>query len=149
MATEKIEPPPKMRSPVKKPAVEKTVKQKPKGVRVKGRVSTPERKPVRKEPLPIPKEDARKKKGFLPHTWLHVASCCAVCLVFVFWLGLFISKAYICVHQSRVCFCDVYDLFDFFPQMWTQCHNCTIQCSFLICHITCSLTHSKILHYYI
>ncbi|XP_031415662.1 microtubule-associated protein 2 isoform X16 [Clupea harengus] len=65
MATEKIEPPPKMRSPVKKPAVEKTVKQKPKGVRVKGRVSTPERKPVRKEPLPIPKEDARKKKAVI------------------------------------------------------------------------------------
>ncbi|XP_048094226.1 microtubule-associated protein 2 isoform X17 [Alosa alosa] len=63
MATERIEPPPKMRSPLKKPAVEKPAKQKTKqGGRVKGRVSTPERKPVRKEPLPIPREDTRKKK---------------------------------------------------------------------------------------
>ncbi|KAL2081570.1 hypothetical protein ACEWY4_023423 [Coilia grayii] len=66
MATEKIEPLPKVRSPVKKPAVvEKPVKQKAKGGRVKGRVSTPERKPVRKEPLPIPREDTRKKKAVI------------------------------------------------------------------------------------
>ncbi|XP_062389775.1 microtubule-associated protein 2 [Sardina pilchardus] len=65
MATERIEPPPKMRSPLKKPAVEKPAKQKTKGSRVKARVSTPERKPVRKEPLPIPREDARKKKAII------------------------------------------------------------------------------------
>ncbi|XP_041922830.1 microtubule-associated protein 2 isoform X16 [Alosa sapidissima] len=66
MATERIEPPPKMRSPLKKPAVEKPAKQKTKqGGRVKGRVSTPERKPVRKEPLPIPREDTRKKKAII------------------------------------------------------------------------------------
>ncbi|XP_076118743.1 microtubule-associated protein 2 [Alosa pseudoharengus] len=65
MATERIEPPPKMRSPLKKPAVEKPAKQKSKGGRVKGRVSTPERKPVRKEPLPIPREDTRKKKAII------------------------------------------------------------------------------------
>lgn len=77
MATEKIEPLPKVRSPVKKPVVEKPTKQKAKGGRVKARISTPERKPVRKEPLPIPREDTRKKKGFI---------ACAVHCFFV-WLG--------------------------------------------------------------
>lgn len=96
MATERIEPPPKMRSPVKKPAVEKPVKQKAKGGRPKGRVSTPERKPVRKEPLPIPREDTRKKKGFCQ--WLHAASVCAVCC----FLALFLIVQMF-VHQRRVC----------------------------------------------
>lgn len=77
MATEQIEPLPKMPSPVKKPAVvqnkqtqpkktekqEKPVKPKAKGGRTKGRMSTPERKPVRKEPVYIPREEVKKKKG--------------------------------------------------------------------------------------
>ncbi|XP_028847922.1 microtubule-associated protein 2 isoform X5 [Denticeps clupeoides] len=65
MATEKIEPLPKVLSPAKKQVAEKPVKQKAKGVRVKGRVSTPERKPVRKEPLPLPREDIKKKKAVI------------------------------------------------------------------------------------
>lgn len=75
MATELIEPLPKVPSPVKKPPVarnkqrmtekqEKPVKHKAKGGRAKGRISTPERKPVRKEPVYIPREDIKKKKGY-------------------------------------------------------------------------------------
>ncbi|XP_062421062.1 microtubule-associated protein 2 isoform X3 [Pungitius pungitius] len=78
-ATEHIEPLPKVPSSVKKPAVvqskhtqqrktekqEKTVKPKAKGGRAKGRMSTPERKPVRKEPVFIPREDIQKKKAVI------------------------------------------------------------------------------------
>ncbi|KAL6100660.1 map2 [Pungitius sinensis] len=78
-ATEHIEPLPKGPSSVKKPAVvqskhtqqrktekqEKTVKPKAKGGRAKGRMSTPERKPVRKEPVFIPREDIQKKKAVI------------------------------------------------------------------------------------
>ncbi|XP_060910196.1 microtubule-associated protein 2 isoform X8 [Labrus mixtus] len=84
MATEHIEPLPQMSSPVKKPAVvqgkqshqkktekmEKTVKQRAKGGRPKGRISTPERKPVRKEPVYIPREEVRKKKAVIKKTEL-------------------------------------------------------------------------------
>ncbi|CAJ1079844.1 LOW QUALITY PROTEIN: microtubule-associated protein 2-like [Xyrichtys novacula] len=84
MATERIEPLPKMSSPVKKPAVvqvkqthqkkiekmEKPVKPKAKGGRPKGRISTPERKPVRKEPVYIPREEVRKKKAVIRKTEL-------------------------------------------------------------------------------
>lgn len=77
MFTEQIEPLPKVPSPVKKPETvqnkqtqqkkpekqEKTVKAKAKGMRTKGRISTPERKPVRKEPVYVPREDIKKKKG--------------------------------------------------------------------------------------
>ncbi|XP_039675076.1 microtubule-associated protein 2 isoform X6 [Perca fluviatilis] len=79
MATEQIEPLPKMSSPVKKPAVvqtkqtqkkkmesqEKPVKPKAKGGRAKGRISTPERKPFRKEPVYIPREETKKKKAVI------------------------------------------------------------------------------------
>lgn len=77
MATEQIEPLPRAPSPAKMPAVvqnkqtqqkktekqEKPVKPKAKGGRPKGRISTPERKPIRKEPVYIPREDVKKKKG--------------------------------------------------------------------------------------
>ncbi|XP_078030554.1 microtubule-associated protein 2 isoform X7 [Epinephelus lanceolatus] len=79
MATEQIEPLPKVLSPVKKPGVvqnkqtqpkktekqEKPVKSKAKGGRPKGRISTPERKPVRKEPVYIPREEVKKKKAVI------------------------------------------------------------------------------------
>ncbi|XP_042620078.1 microtubule-associated protein 2-like isoform X4 [Cyprinus carpio] len=65
MATEKIEPLPRMMSPVKKPHVEKSAKQRAKGGRVKGRITTPERKPVRKEPVPIQKDEMKKKKAVI------------------------------------------------------------------------------------
>nr|XP_023008395.1 microtubule-associated protein 2 [Maylandia zebra] len=79
MVTEHTEPLPKMSSPVKKPAVvqnklaqqwktekqEKPVKAKTKGGRPKGRISTPERKPTRKEPAYIPKEELKKKKAVI------------------------------------------------------------------------------------
>ncbi|XP_049904754.1 microtubule-associated protein 2 [Epinephelus moara] len=79
MATEQIEPLPKVLSPVKKPGVvqnkqtqlkktekqEKPVKPKAKGGRPKGRISTPERKPVRKEPVYIPREEVKKKKAVI------------------------------------------------------------------------------------
>ncbi|XP_071385240.1 microtubule-associated protein 2 [Centroberyx affinis] len=85
MATEQIEPLPKVASPLKKPAAvqdkqlqqqtkpekqEKLVKPKPKGGRPKGRISTPERKPVRKEPVYIPREDVKKKKAVIKKTEL-------------------------------------------------------------------------------
>ncbi|XP_059198250.1 microtubule-associated protein 2 isoform X6 [Centropristis striata] len=79
MATEQIEPLPKSSSPVKHPAVaqnkqtqqkktekqEKPAKPKAKGGRTKGRISTPERKPVRKEPVYIPREEVKKKKAVI------------------------------------------------------------------------------------
>ncbi|PWA31425.1 hypothetical protein CCH79_00002904 [Gambusia affinis] len=82
MATEQIELLPKVPSPVKKPAVvqssltkqrstekqEKSVKPKTKGGRTKGRISTPERKPVRKEPIYIPREEIKKKKAIIKKT---------------------------------------------------------------------------------
>ncbi|XP_028249158.1 microtubule-associated protein 2 isoform X3 [Parambassis ranga] len=84
MVTEQIEPLPKVPSPVKKPAVvqkkqtqqrktekqEKPVKPKTKGGRPKGRISTPERKPVRKEPVYIPREEVKKKKAVIRKTEL-------------------------------------------------------------------------------
>lgn len=63
MATEKIEALPRMASPAKKISTEKLVKQKGKAGRVKGRVSTPERKPFWKDPGPVQKEELKKKKG--------------------------------------------------------------------------------------
>lgn len=85
MATEQIEPLPRVLTPAKKPAAlqkkqtqqkkmekqEKTVKPKAKAMRPKGRISTPERKPVRTEPVYIPREDVKKKKG--SHTFTHLA----------------------------------------------------------------------------
>ncbi|KAM4561618.1 microtubule-associated protein 2 isoform 6-T6 [Fundulus diaphanus] len=82
MATEQIELLPKVPSPVKKPAAvpsklsqqrsmekqEKSVKPKAKGGRGKGRISTPERKPVRKEPVYIPREEIKKKKAIIKKT---------------------------------------------------------------------------------
>lgn len=74
--TEHIEPLPKVLTPKKLPMVqakqtqkkktekqEKPVKPKAKGGRPKGRISTPERKPVRKEPVYVPREEIKKKKG--------------------------------------------------------------------------------------
>ncbi|KAM3862380.1 microtubule-associated protein 2 [Diretmus argenteus] len=84
MATEQIEPLPKVPSPVQKPTPvqeqqqqqqqakpgrqEKPVKPKVKGGRARGRMSTPERKPVRKEPDYIPREEVKKKKAVLKKT---------------------------------------------------------------------------------
>ncbi|XP_016305462.1 microtubule-associated protein 2-like isoform X3 [Sinocyclocheilus anshuiensis] len=65
MATEKIEPLPRVMSPVKKPPAEKPAKQRAKGGRTKGRITTPERKPVRKEPVPIQKDEIKKKKAVI------------------------------------------------------------------------------------
>ncbi|KAM7407622.1 hypothetical protein PAMA_003380 [Pampus argenteus] len=79
MLTEQIEPLPKGLSPVKKTAMvqnkqtqqkktekqEKPVKPRTKGGRPKGRISTPERKPVRKEPVYIPREEFKKKKAVI------------------------------------------------------------------------------------
>ncbi|XP_016410223.1 microtubule-associated protein 2 [Sinocyclocheilus rhinocerous] len=65
MATEKIEPLPRVMSPVKKPPAEKPAKQRAKGGRTKGRITTPERKPVRKEPVPIQKDEMKKKKAVI------------------------------------------------------------------------------------
>nr|XP_061799181.1 microtubule-associated protein 2-like [Nerophis lumbriciformis] len=79
MATEHIQPLPKVPSPVKTSTVvpnkqtqqkrtekhEKPVKPKTKGGRVKGRLSTPERKPLHKEPVYIPRE---KKKAVIKKT---------------------------------------------------------------------------------
>ncbi|XP_067371696.1 microtubule-associated protein 2 isoform X4 [Channa argus] len=84
MFTEQIEPLPMIPSPNKKPAVlqnkqtqqkrtenqEKPVKPKAKGVRTKGRISTPERKAVRKEPVYIPREEVKKKKAVIRKTEL-------------------------------------------------------------------------------
>ncbi|XP_034041656.1 microtubule-associated protein 2 [Thalassophryne amazonica] len=82
MATEAIEILPKVISPIKNPAVvhskqtqprkpekqEKQVKPKVKAGRVKGHISTPERKPARKEPVYIPREEVKKKKAVIRKT---------------------------------------------------------------------------------
>ncbi|XP_029968653.1 microtubule-associated protein 2 isoform X2 [Salarias fasciatus] len=84
MATEQIEPLPKVLTPVRKAAMaqskqtqqrknekqEKPVKPKTKSGRGKGRISTPERKPVRKEPVYIPREEVKKKKAVIKKTEL-------------------------------------------------------------------------------
>ncbi|XP_060944437.1 microtubule-associated protein 2 [Limanda limanda] len=84
MATEQIESLSKGPSPVKKPGVvpskpsqqkkqekqEKPFKPKAKGGRPRGRISTPERKPVRKEPVCIPREEVKKKKAVIRKTEL-------------------------------------------------------------------------------
>lgn len=83
MLTEQIEPLPEVPSQVRKPPAlqhgqppqtkpetqEKPVKPKVKGGRAKGRVSTPERKPARKEPV-FPREEVKKKKGLRGHSVL-------------------------------------------------------------------------------
>lgn len=77
MLTEQIEPLPKVHTPAKKaPPLQakqtqkkkpekqdKPVKPKARAGRPKGRISTPERKPVRKEPVYLPREEVKKKKG--------------------------------------------------------------------------------------
>ncbi|XP_061547824.1 microtubule-associated protein 2 isoform X3 [Phycodurus eques] len=79
MATEQIQPFPKVCSPVRKSPVvqnkqtqqkrtqkhEKPVKPKTKGGRTKGRLSTPERKPQHKDPVYVPRE---KKKAVIKKT---------------------------------------------------------------------------------
>ncbi|TNN77420.1 Microtubule-associated protein 2 [Liparis tanakae] len=84
MATEQIEPLPKEPSSVKTPAgvqnkhtpqrktekQEKPVKPRAKGGRPQGRISTPERKHVRKEPIYIPREEMQKKKAVIRKTEL-------------------------------------------------------------------------------
>ncbi|XP_040913871.1 microtubule-associated protein 2 [Toxotes jaculatrix] len=84
MVTEQIEPLPKVPSPVKKPGVvsnkqtqqkkpekqEKPVKPNAKAGRTRGRISTPERRPVRKEPVYIPREEVKKKKAVIRKTEL-------------------------------------------------------------------------------
>ncbi|XP_026127251.1 microtubule-associated protein 2-like isoform X7 [Carassius auratus] len=79
MATEKIEPLPRVMSPVKKPPTEKPVKQRGKGTRTKGRITTPERKPVRKEPLPIQKDEMKKKKAVIKKAELTKKSDIQTC----------------------------------------------------------------------
>uniref|UniRef100_A0A3P9H6Q7 MAP2/Tau projection domain-containing protein n=1 Tax=Oryzias latipes TaxID=8090 RepID=A0A3P9H6Q7_ORYLA len=73
MATEQIEPLPKVPAAAEKASVlqsKQTQQQKKqerpvkaKGGRAKGRVFTPECKPVRKEPVNVPREEVKKKKG--------------------------------------------------------------------------------------
>ncbi|XP_034430343.1 microtubule-associated protein 2 isoform X5 [Hippoglossus hippoglossus] len=84
MATEQIESLSKGPSPVKQPGMvpskhsqqkkqekqEKQFKPKAKGGRPRGRISTPERKPVRKEPVCIPREEVKKKKAVIRKTEL-------------------------------------------------------------------------------
>uniref|UniRef100_A0A4W5L2L5 MAP2/Tau projection domain-containing protein n=1 Tax=Hucho hucho TaxID=62062 RepID=A0A4W5L2L5_9TELE len=61
--TEQIEALPKTQSPVKTPLVERPSNKRPPG-RGQGRVSTPERKPTRREPVSRrPKEEEKKKKA--------------------------------------------------------------------------------------
>lgn len=90
--TEQIEPLPKVSTPGKKPPMvqgkqtqkkktekqEKPVKPKAKGGRPKGRISTPERKPARKEPVYVPREEVKKKKGshkFVSQLFLIYSFC--------------------------------------------------------------------------
>lgn len=63
---------------------EKPAKPKAKGVRTKGRISTPERKLVRKEPVYIPREDVKKKKGLF--------YCAFFCIFCSHTLSLFVSR---------------------------------------------------------
>ncbi|XP_043104429.1 microtubule-associated protein 2 isoform X6 [Puntigrus tetrazona] len=79
MATEKIEPLPRVISPVKKPSSEKTAKQRAKGSRTKGRITTPERKPVRKEPVPLQKDEMKKKKAVIKKAELTKKSDIQTC----------------------------------------------------------------------
>ncbi|XP_055360822.1 microtubule-associated protein 2 isoform X3 [Betta splendens] len=76
MFTEHVEPLPAAPSPVQKPGAapsgptqqrkpEKALKAKAKGVRTKGRISTPERRPVRREPVYVPREEVKKKKAVI------------------------------------------------------------------------------------
>ncbi|XP_024142997.1 microtubule-associated protein 2 isoform X5 [Oryzias melastigma] len=79
MATEQIEPLPKVPAAAEKASLpqtkqtqqqklekqERPVKPKTKGNRAKGRVSTPERKPIRKEPVYVPREEVKKKKAII------------------------------------------------------------------------------------
>lgn len=79
MATEQIEPLPTVQTPVKQTPVaqkkptpqkktekqERQVRPKTKAMRPKGRISTPEHKPARKEPVYIPREEVKKKKGMI------------------------------------------------------------------------------------
>lgn len=89
MATEQIEPLPKVPAAAEKASLpqtkqtqqqklekqERPVKPKTKGNRAKGRVSTPERKPIRKEPVYVPREEVKKKKGSpLPFTQFRFLS---------------------------------------------------------------------------
>ncbi|XP_045079120.1 microtubule-associated protein 2 isoform X3 [Coregonus clupeaformis] len=63
LMTEQIEALPKTQSPVKTPLVERPSNKRPPG-RGQGRVSTPERKPTRREPISRrPKEEEKKKKA--------------------------------------------------------------------------------------
>ncbi|XP_075896000.1 uncharacterized protein map2 isoform X7 [Nelusetta ayraudi] len=80
--TEQIEPLPMVPTPVKKapaPQAKQTQKKKPekqdkpvkpktKTGRPKGWISTPERKPVRKEPVYVPREELKKKKAVIKKT---------------------------------------------------------------------------------
>lgn len=88
MATEQIEPLPRVLTPAKTPAAlqkkqaqqkkaEKAVKPKTKATRPKGRISTPERKPVRTEAAYVPREEVKKKKGSHPFVYLFfLLKCC-------------------------------------------------------------------------
>lgn len=82
MATEKIEPLPRVMSPVKKPPTEKPAKQRAKGGRTKGRITTPERKLVRKEPVPTQKDEMKKKKGFVAES--DIVFCLYILYFFFF-----------------------------------------------------------------
>ncbi|XP_058643167.1 microtubule-associated protein 2 isoform X4 [Onychostoma macrolepis] len=79
MATEKIEPLPRVMSPVKKPPTEKPAKQRAKGGRTKGRITTPERKPVRKELVPTQKDEMKKKKAVIKKAELTKKSDIQTC----------------------------------------------------------------------
>ncbi|XP_058478344.1 microtubule-associated protein 2 [Solea solea] len=77
LVTEQFEPLPKVSSPGKmtnkqkkseKP--EKPIKPKARGGRARGRISTPERKPARKEPICIPREEEKKKRAVIRKTEL-------------------------------------------------------------------------------
>lgn len=93
MATEQIEPLRADRVPAPPVKMEKTPQQqkqekqpvnhKAKGGRVKareGHVSTPERKPIHKQPVYIPREDVKKKKGlelqYLSKLVCYSVLCC-------------------------------------------------------------------------
>lgn len=91
MASEKVEPLPKTpKSPIKKAAVEKRPKERVAG-RMKGRISTPERKPSRKEPIFFPRDDLKKKKGSCSLLWhlTHVLTLFHILLFLLFILPRF------------------------------------------------------------
>lgn len=110
MLTEQIEPLPKMSSPLKQLTAvqnkqtqqkktekqEKPVKPKAKGVKAKGRISTPERKPARKEPVYIPREDIKKKKGSWGFPFCLLLSELLITLVYNLFLeSIKCTKSYI------------------------------------------------------